>query len=65
MNMRFAAWGSKGDVADLVTDQEWVTLQAAEFLVEMALALGVCEQGDPLGGGAEQDALAGQARADR
>ena len=52
------------DVADLVADQQRDPLQAAEFVVELALALRVGEQRDPFGRGAEQDALAGEARAD-
>jgi hypothetical protein len=33
--------GVKGDVADLVADQQGDALQAAQLLVEAALALGV------------------------
>ena len=53
----------EGDVADLVDDQQRDALQPGELVVEAALALGVGEQGDPFGGGAEGDALAGQAGA--
>jgi hypothetical protein len=38
---------------------------AAQLGLERALAFGVGEAGDPLGGGRELDALAGQAGADR
>jgi len=41
------------------------SIQAASTLVEVALALGVGEEGDPLGSSAKDDALAGEARADR
>ena len=40
-------------------------MEAIELLVEAALALCVGEQGDPFGGGAEQDAVAGEAGANR
>jgi hypothetical protein len=53
------------DVADLVADQERVALEAAQLVLEAALALRVGEQSDPLGGGAEQHTLPGEARADR
>ena len=56
--------GVKGDVADLVDDHQCDPLQAVEFGVQAAVALGVGEQGDPFGGGAEGDALSGQTRAD-
>ncbi len=56
--------GIKWDVADLVDDQQRDPLQAVEFAVEAAVALGVGEQRDPFGGGFERDALAGQAGAD-
>jgi hypothetical protein len=39
-------------------------LQAGEFVVEAAVALGVGEYGDPFGGGAERDAVAGETGAD-
>ena len=39
--------------------------EPAQLGVEAALALGVAEPGDPLGGGRERDALAGEAGADR
>jgi hypothetical protein len=39
-------------------------LQAIELGVEAAVALGVGQQRDPFGGGAERDAVAGQAGAD-
>ena len=56
--------GVERDVADLVTDQQRDPLQAGEFFVELALALRVGQEGDPFGRGLEQDALAGEARAD-
>ena len=52
------------DVADLVDDQQRDPLQAIELVVEAALALGVGEQRDPFGRGAERDAVAGEAGAD-
>jgi hypothetical protein len=52
------------DVSDLVDDQQRDALQAGELVVESALALGVGEQRDRFGGGAERDALAGEAGAD-
>ena len=52
------------DVADLVDDQQRDALQPGELVVEAALALGVGEQRDPFGGGAERDAVAGEAGAD-
>ena len=39
-------------------------LQTGELIVEAAASLCVGQQGDPFGGGAEGDALAGQAGAD-
>ena len=56
--------GIEGDVADLVDDQQRDPLQPGELVVEASLALGVGQQRDPFGGGAERDALAGQAGAD-
>ena len=52
------------DVADLVDDQQRDPLQPVELCVEAAVALGVGEQRDPFGRGAERDAVAGQAGAD-
>jgi hypothetical protein len=57
--------GVERDVADLVTDEQWVALETAQLVLETALALCVGEQSDPLGGGAEQDTLPGEACADR
>jgi hypothetical protein len=57
--------GVERDVADLVTDEQWVALETAQLVLEAALALCVGEQSDPLGGGAEQDTLPGEACADR
>ena len=56
--------GVERDVADLVDDQQRDPLQPVELVVEAALALGVGQQRDPFGGGAERDAVAGQAGAD-
>ena len=56
--------GVERDVADFVDDQQRDPLQPGELVVEAALALGVGEQRDPFGGGAERDAVAGQAGAD-
>jgi hypothetical protein len=39
-------------------------LQSGELVIEVAVALGVGEQGDPFGRGLERDALAGEARPD-
>ena len=52
------------DIANLVTDQQRDPVQPGKLLVEPALALGVGEEGDPFGRGAEEDALAGEAGAD-
>ena len=52
------------DVADFVDDQQRDPLQPVELGVEAAVALGVGEQRDPFGGGAERDAVAGEAGAD-
>jgi hypothetical protein len=54
----------KRDVADLVADEQRDALEAGELVVEAAASLGVGEQRDPLGRGAEGDALAGEAGAD-
>src|SRR4051794_7662786 len=54
----------KRDVADLVADEQRDALEAGELVVEAAGSLGVGEQRDPLGRGAEGDALAGEAGAD-
>jgi hypothetical protein len=54
----------EGDVADLIDDQQRDPLQAIELGVEAACSLGVGEQRDPFGGGAERDALSGEAGAD-
>ena len=50
----------EGDVADLVDDQEGDPLELAQLRGERPLLLGVAEPRDPLGGGGEADALAGQ-----
>ena len=56
--------GVERDVADLVDDQQRDPLQLVELGVEAAVALRVGEQRDPFGGGAERDAVPGQAGAD-
>jgi len=56
--------GVKRDIADLIDHEQRDPLQAREFVVEVAVALRVGEQRDPFGGGAERDAVAGQAGAD-
>jgi hypothetical protein len=63
--MRLPVCWVEGDVAGLVADQQWIALESVELVIQAALALGIGEQSDPLGGGAEDDALASQARADR
>ena len=57
--------GIERDVADLVDDEQRDEGQPAQLGLEAALAFGVAEAGDPLGGGGELHALAGQAGADR
>ena len=57
-------FGFERDVADLVDDQEWVTPEPDEFGLEFPGVMGVGEDGDPVGGGGEQDAVAGLAGAD-
>ena len=64
MNIKLAALRVERDAADLVDDQQRDPLQLVELAVEAAGALGVGEQRDPFGGGAERDALSGQAGAD-
>jgi len=44
------------DVAHLVADEQGVSLEAAQLVLEVALALRVGEESDPLGGDAEQHA---------
>jgi hypothetical protein len=56
--------GASWRTADLVDDHERDPLQPGELVIEPALALGVGEQRDPFGGGAEGDAVAGEAGAD-
>jgi hypothetical protein len=56
--------GVERDVSNLVADEQRVALEAAQLVVEAALALRVGEQRDPLGRGAEDDALAGEAGPD-
>jgi hypothetical protein len=57
--------GVEGDVADLVDDDQGDEAEPAQLGLEVALALGVAEAGDPLGRGRERDPLAGEAGADR
>jgi len=52
------------DVADFVDDQQRDPLQPRELVIEAALALGVGQERDPFGGGAERDAVTGKAGAD-
>src|SRR5215207_1260020 len=56
--------GIERDVADLVDDQQRDPLQSGELVIEAAVALRVGEHGDPFGGGAERDAVSGEAGAD-
>ena len=57
-------FGVERDVADLVDDHQRDQREAFELGFEAALAFGFGEPRDPLGGGRELDALAGQACAD-
>jgi hypothetical protein len=60
-----AWWTSRSIIAaaTIVDDEERDPLQPRQLVVEAAVALGVGEQRDPFGGGAERDAVAGQAGA--
>ena len=57
-------FGFEGDVADFVDDDERVAAEAAELVMEPAVAVGGGEAVDPFGGGGEDDAVAGLAGAD-
>ena len=57
-------FGVERDVADLVDDEQRDERQALQLGLELALAFGLAEPGDPLGGGRELHALPGEARAD-
>jgi hypothetical protein len=63
--MRLAASGSNGDVADLVDDDQRDERQPTQLGFEAALALGLREPRDPLGGGRELHSLPREAGADR
>jgi hypothetical protein len=54
-------FGFEGDVADFVDDQQGVTGQSGEFGLQGAAVVGGGQPVDPLGGGGEQDAVAGLA----
>jgi site-specific DNA recombinase len=56
--------GVERDVAHLVDHQQRDEGEPPEFLVEAVLALGLGEPGDPLGGGLEEDPVAGEAGPD-
>ena len=56
--------GVERDVADLVNDDQRDQREAFDLCLEVALAFGLSEPGDPLGRGRELDALPGEARAD-
>ena len=58
-------FGVERDVADLVDDEQRDERQASQLGLELALAFGFAEPGDPLGRGRELHALAGEAGADR
>jgi hypothetical protein len=57
--------GIERDIADLVDHEQRDERQAPQLCVERIVALGLGEPGDPLGGGRERDAVAGQAGANR
>ena len=57
-------FGIEGDVADLVDDDQRDEGEPAQLGLELALAFGFAEPGDPLGRGRELHALAGEAGAD-
>jgi hypothetical protein len=57
-------FGVERYVSDLVDDQQRDEREAPQLGLELALAFGFAEAGDPLGGGRELDALPGQAGAD-
>jgi len=56
--------GVEGDVADLVDDQQGDPLEALELFFEAAKTLCFGQGRDPFGGGAELDALSGEAGPD-
>lgn len=56
--------GVERDVADLVNHEQRDQREAFEFRLELALALGFTEPGDPCGRGRELHALSCQARPD-
>jgi hypothetical protein len=57
--------GFERDVADLVDHEQRVAAQTNEFWLQPAGVVGLGQASDPLGGGREQDAMAGLAGADR
>jgi len=64
MNVRLAACGFERDVAHLVADQQRDPLEPVELLVELAVALCVGEERDPLGCCLEDHAVTSEAGAD-
>ena len=52
-------------VADLIDDDQGVAAQPGQFPREMAVAVGVGQAGDPVGGGGEQDPVIALAGPDR
>jgi hypothetical protein len=57
-------FGIERDVADFVDDQDGDERQPAQFGVEVVVAFGLSEPGDPFGRGRERDPVAGEAGAD-
>ncbi len=64
MNIRFAACGSNGMYPTSSQISSGMSSRRFELVLEPSLALGLGEQGDPLGRSPEDDALAGHARTD-
>ena len=64
MEEQVGGFGFEGDVADFVDDQQRVTPEPDEFLLQLAGVVGVGEVGDPVGGGGEQDSVSGLAGPD-
>src|SRR5207244_407774 len=58
-------FGVEGDVSDFVDDEQRDEAEPAQLCFEAALSFRFAEAGDPLRGGRELDALAGEAGADR
>ena len=61
LEKQVGGFGFERDVADFVDDDEWVAPRSGQFGLDAAGVVGFGESGDPLGGGGEQDTVAGLA----